>query len=867
MITKPKNALSNSGTISAAIKAIATVLTVALCLSIASIALADPCGMVPPIYTGSQTQITRIGLQKTYVFHKDGVETFVIRPGFSGKVDTFGMLIPFPNPPELRKVADNTFEQIANAVDPPEVVVDLRIRQQFLSKSSVAPMSAVEGRGLSFDDSKTLTVLKEEAVGMYEVAVLQAGSAEVLKKWMDKNGYQYPDGMDKVTNDYVDLGWCFVAVKTKVGQKGGVDPKPGQRRVKPELPQGSVFDGNVQGMGFRFKSDQLVVPMRLSAFNEGELRNVVYLLTDSPKKIRAIPEEYVVRQVSGKQLFDNVSNPLPLRIIGGTEKDIPQHQRQSLGKRRDPAPKNGVAKDLFASDLLAVSTGDLSLEHEEEEKELLQIGEHFGLRGEALDKEYSSALADARKKTTSQGLEMLKGMTLTVVDGDFPREVIAKDNLTFVDYSMPRSRNNNISYDANKFGPGTKKEGVLKLGSIDWIDVDQQIVGQHRQVQFGLYSMMGFGMLGMLGTLVYRRPSLGSKAAILAAVAIGILAGTAMANEPVATAQDNDLIAKLENSKTAKGAIESIVSLSKESEDNREKMIKDLLGVAKTDDSLTKRGWAIAALGAIGGQDVDEYLLDLHADTNLQTADKSQQQVVRTWAAAARVANTRTVNGLIEKASLIQTFPALGRPIGIRIVEKMTSDSESADPEKVMAVTQKVPQLQTAVAPMIIAFGPEKLAGVMLTAKDQNVRRIAAGYMGSVAQQGGAADVAKVVNSQLAFESSAKAVPWSEGPLFVPGIQWSKEDATGLVANLIRWNLWCDINGKTQEQQQIHNNIRSLGLARAAGYQSPGWNNGNCVSWLQSWGKVVGKTGIEEILQEQNVLGGGKYDVALSGLK
>jgi len=100
-----EKALCNSATV----RRMATALTVAVCLLIASTVSADPCGMVPPIFTGSQSQITRIGLQKTYVFHKDGVETFVIRPGFSGNVDTFGMLIPFPNPPELRKVADNTF--------------------------------------------------------------------------------------------------------------------------------------------------------------------------------------------------------------------------------------------------------------------------------------------------------------------------------------------------------------------------------------------------------------------------------------------------------------------------------------------------------------------------------------------------------------------------------------------------------------------------------------------------------------------------------------------------------------------------------------------------------------------------------------
>ena len=105
-----------------------------------------------------------------------------------------------------------------------------------------------------------------------------------------------------------------------------LNPQPGQRRVKPDLPDGSVFDGNVQGMGFRFKSEELVVPMRLSAFNKGELRNVVYLLTDGPRKIRAIPEEYVVRQVSGIDcsITSRVRCHLGLLV---ERKDIPEYRR------------------------------------------------------------------------------------------------------------------------------------------------------------------------------------------------------------------------------------------------------------------------------------------------------------------------------------------------------------------------------------------------------------------------------------------------------------------------------------------------------------------------------------------------------------
>jgi len=431
---------------------------------------ADPCGMVPPIQTGEQTPITRIGEQQTYVFYQDGIETFVIRPGFEGKTDEFGMLIPFPTPPALRKMPDHIFPHIAAAVDPPEVVIDLRTRRRDFGGGKAFQSNALADRRggqrlmLKKDEVR---VVKEEAVGMYEVAVLEAGSAAALKKWMDKHGYKYPQGMDKACNEYVDDRWCFVAVKTKVGQKAGADPQPAQRDTDTKLPEGATFDGHVQAMGFRFQSDELVVPMRLSAFNAGELRNIVYLLTDKPQKIRSIPEEYVVRQVSGEQLYRNVTGPLPLRIIGGTEEDIPDWQRKNLPQRRDPTPHNAAAADLFAGDLLAISTGKLSLAHEEKEKDLLAIGERLGLRGPEIDKLHHDALKESRDKATAGALEDLKPMTLTIVDGDFPREVLARKNLKFAEYRMPARRNTRATYDAKSHAPAGKRQGTLILGAID----------------------------------------------------------------------------------------------------------------------------------------------------------------------------------------------------------------------------------------------------------------------------------------------------------------------------------------------------------------------------------------------------------------
>src|SRR6185503_12076178 len=114
--------------------------------------------------------IVRVGDEQTYVFYKDGIETFVIRPGFSGKVEDFGMLISFPTPPALRKVSEDIFPQIAKAIDPPEVVVDLRLR--LLQQSRVFAFSPDKRGGASNGGlmlgKDEVRVLRQEAVGMYE---------------------------------------------------------------------------------------------------------------------------------------------------------------------------------------------------------------------------------------------------------------------------------------------------------------------------------------------------------------------------------------------------------------------------------------------------------------------------------------------------------------------------------------------------------------------------------------------------------------------------------------------------------------------------------------------------------------------------
>ncbi|MEM7205270.1 MAG: DUF2330 domain-containing protein [Planctomycetota bacterium] len=794
---------------------------------------ADPCGMVPPI-TAKAGSIERIGLQKTYVFYKNGIETLVLRPGYRGQIEDFGMLIPFPSPPAIRKVADDVFAHVAAAVDPPEVVVDLRWRNKqrlsFALGDSAAPTAALES---------SVRVLNQEAVGMYEVAVLEAGSAQALRRWMDSHGYRYPDGMDAVCEDYVEQEWCFVAVKTRVGVKGRVDARPGMRKVDPKLPAGATFDGHVQGMGFRFRTDELVVPMRLSAFNPGPMRNVVYVLSDQAVKASPLPDSFVVRQISGVELLRNVTQPLPLRILGGTIDDIPEWRRANLANEQDPTPHNGLAKELFAADLLAARRGALALDHEEAEKRLLNIGEELGLRGTEVDALIATQLAAQRRQTVDAALNDLASMTMTVLDADFPRDVLGRENLTFTGWAMPGARNAPHVYDAKAFGPAVRRAAMVPAwshggGSSWW----RWLAG-------------GAVLLVVIAGLTLRRRGGGAATLGLAAALLLGAGTTAAAPGPGAAGIDPttaQLVARLSEPERAAAAVETLVQRGAAA-------VPHLLGEATEGADLQGRGWALVCLARIGGERVDRGLATLH--------DSEAPDLVRTWAAAARVQAAPDLDGVLALVPLVQRFPAAQRPLSLRLAA--TTPSGPPSPNllvRLLRVTVDVPGLQDALTPAILAAGRDPLLAAATRADDLQVRRRAVAYLGSLANAGDASVGAAVV-AVFRFDPEAQQTPWHGGPLFVPGIAWPRDDARALAAQLLRWHVWADRHDAADTKKQIHNNLRSLQLARAAGYQSPGWKEVDTLAWLRIWHECAGQWAVEAILREQGVLDDARYRDAL----
>ena len=424
-------------------------------LALTSLGEADPCGMVPPIALPGVDvpTLARTGAQRTYVSHRTipgvgGMETMALRPGFVGNVEDFGMLIPFPSPPAIRKIDDDTFAHIEAAVDPPQVNVEIYEPIPVLAVSGGGrrswgiPKAAVPDVQMEAALGYTeVRVVREEAVGMYEVAVLEAGSPKALELWMEDNDYRYPEGMDDVVRDYVEERWCFVAIKARVGGAEGATPHPGMRDADTSRPRGSTFDGHVQGMAFRFWSDEPVVPMRLSVFNGEAPRNVVYVLADQPVKIADTDDRLVVRQLPGEELYGHLTDPVEVVWTGGGPEDISDTSNAQVDIARAPAQYNGIAADLFAADLLAARSGELILPHEEEEKELLNISEGFGLRGAEVDSLHAQAVDEARAKAAAGALDDVREMHLSVIDGVLPGELIAAENLSLSTYVMPAKRN------------------------------------------------------------------------------------------------------------------------------------------------------------------------------------------------------------------------------------------------------------------------------------------------------------------------------------------------------------------------------------------------------------------------------------------
>ncbi len=196
-------------------------------------------------------------LQKALIVYDKGVEHLILQVSYKGSASEFAWLVPTPSRPEVAKVDAPVFHTLHSMTAP-------RIRYWFDANKKIrgyyGPRMAAGAPGVGGLD---VDVLQEEQVGIYDIAVLRAGDANDLVKWLRQNGYQITSKLAPVLSDYVRRGWVFTAMR--------IDTRD-QERVT-----GRMNEGLLPSLRFTFKAPEPIYPLKVSSLNKGKTDILLYV--------------------------------------------------------------------------------------------------------------------------------------------------------------------------------------------------------------------------------------------------------------------------------------------------------------------------------------------------------------------------------------------------------------------------------------------------------------------------------------------------------------------------------------------------------------------------------------------------------------
>ena len=311
-------------------------------------------------------------------------------------------------------------------------------------------------------------------------------------------------------------------------------------------------------------------------------------------------------------------------------------------------------------------------------------------------------------------------------------------------------------------------------------------------------------------------------------------------DEKLGTAHDTEL-KQLHHSKTAPDGIKALVKIGNPA-------LASLKTAVEKSSSVVAKGWAIQAIFQINTPESLALLKEIEQNDKLE-------DLTRNWAAAALINSTKTMKELIASLDLLKVYPSLERPISMKI----DSLEGGINALQALELVIKIPELKTALAPKILESDPTILIKAMLTHADMNIRRQSAAYLATMGRSN--KSVVPALLKIYDFDPKAQEVIWKGGPLYVPSINWDKENGTALFSHLFSWYLFCEKNNLRSEQQQVYNNMRSVQLLYAIGMnRNLGYTPKDVV---QNFTRVVGQDTMKKLLEEQGLLS--QYQSAMRG--
>jgi hypothetical protein len=211
--------------------------------------------------------------------------------GYTGRPEEFSWILPIQGGPDVRvELADVRFlaalddatgaqvepvrtpeRQCPVCYTPPPAVQYVCGRQSPAAYDS-AGRGAFADAAASADAS--VTVLREEAVGPYQVTTLRGSDAGALREWLNTNHYVVPAALEPVLDHYVGLHMDFVALRLRDGAGAGkMQPvrvtMPGYQPLLPLRMVAAGVADHVEMVLFTLADSRL----EATNFNATELRD------------------------------------------------------------------------------------------------------------------------------------------------------------------------------------------------------------------------------------------------------------------------------------------------------------------------------------------------------------------------------------------------------------------------------------------------------------------------------------------------------------------------------------------------------------------------------------------------------------------
>ncbi|MDY6793806.1 MAG: DUF2330 domain-containing protein [Actinomycetota bacterium] len=182
--------------------------------------------------------------QKAVIFYNQGKEELILSVKYQGEVEDFAWLVPLPEPPRIEESDFGIFELLDHVT----------------SERNEKVGDGTEG----IDEG--VEVIEERTVGAFDLTTLEAEGAEELRGWLNRNGLGYQEEAESVFVDYIERGWCFVAMRVNPDNSGEAAD--------------DLREGTIDPLRFTFHAQQPIYPLYISSLNPGHCEVLIFVLGD-----------------------------------------------------------------------------------------------------------------------------------------------------------------------------------------------------------------------------------------------------------------------------------------------------------------------------------------------------------------------------------------------------------------------------------------------------------------------------------------------------------------------------------------------------------------------------------------------------------